>query len=78
MYICCMEILTGHLTSGNKKAIKAILEQKLFAAKVGKTSYFISFTNGIYEVLMKIKDRGMIPCPGSELRVSTYKATFTL
>ena len=30
----------------------------------------------VYTVRKVMKDRGMIPCPGSELRLSSYKSTF--
>jgi hypothetical protein len=73
-----MKILTGHLTAHDKKAIKAILGAKLTTGKVGKKNYFIEQNNGLYTVTYKVMDRGLIPCPGSQLRLSTYKATFTL
>lgn len=73
-----MRVLTGHLTAANKKAIKAILYAGLTEGKVGKTSYQLSVVDGIHHVKMFIKDRGLIPCPGSALRVSVYQATFIL
>lgn len=73
-----MKILTGHLTAANKKAIKAILEAKLESGKVGRATYFLSNKNNIHTVKIQQKDRGLIPCPGSKLRLSTYISTFTL
>lgn len=73
-----MKVLTGHLTPVNKKAIKAILTIGITTGKVNRTSYFITSENGVYTVKMIVKDRGLIPVPGSELRLSTYKATFKL
>jgi len=73
-----MKLITGHLTAANKKAIKAILDAGLTQGKVGRTSYQLSNIDGVYHVKMFLKDRGMIPCAGSVLRVSTYYATFTI
>lgn len=66
-------VLDGHLTPGNKKAIKAILEQSLTAGKVGKASYFLTAEgSNVYKVAIQVMDRGLIPVPGSKLRLSTY------
>lgn len=73
-----MKVLTGHLTQDEKKAIKAILSAGLDCGKVGKTSYYISSQENVFTVKTKKIDRGLIPCPGSPLRVSTYSATFTI
>lgn len=73
-----MKTLTGYLTLDNKKAIKAILSLGLESGKVGRTNYFLSENNGVYTVKISLKDRGLIPCAGSELRDSTYTSTFIL
>jgi hypothetical protein len=73
-----MKILTGHLTETNKTAIKAILNAGLMSGKVGKISYYLNCDNNIYTVKYQTKDRGLIPCAGSQLRLSTYSASFTL
>ena len=73
-----MKVISGHLTLGNKQAIKAILNNNLLSGRVGKTTYVISEINGIHTVKMYIKDRGLIPCPGSPLRISTYTASFKI
>lgn len=73
-----MKVLTGHLTAHNKKAIKAILAQNLTEGRVSHTDYKIVQQNGYFEVIMAKMDRGLIPCPGSELRLSKYKATFII
>lgn len=73
-----MKILTGHLTTTDKKAINAILEAGLLSGRVGKANYFLTQLNGTYSVCKQIKDRGLIPVAGSELRISKYYAQFTL
>jgi hypothetical protein len=72
-----MKTLTGHLTATNKKAIQAILNLGLTSAKVNNINYFLTEKeNGLFEVKIQKMDRGLIPCPGSELRLSTSIATF--
>jgi hypothetical protein len=71
-----MKILTGHLTSGNKNAIMAILNHNLTEGKVGITNYFLTKQDGIYTVSIIKSDRGLIPCPGSELRKRMSIVTF--
>jgi len=73
-----MKITEGHLTASEKKSVKAILKAGLTSGKVSKKNYFISINNGIYTVKIQVKDRGLIPCPGSALRLSTYISKFTL
>jgi hypothetical protein len=72
-----MKTLTGHLTAANKKAIKAILSANLMSGKINNREYFLSLENGVYTVVIRTKDRGMMPVAGSELRMSNYKHTFT-
>lgn len=73
-----MKTLTGHLTATDKKVIKAMLDAKIMAGKVGKKNYFLSLENDTYTVKIQQKDRGLIPVVGSELRISTYTSTFSL
>jgi len=73
-----MTTLTGHLTAIEKKAIKAILSLNLLTGRVGKKDYHLSLLEGIYTVKIYQYDRGLIPCPGSKLRLSTYIHTFKL
>lgn len=71
-----MKVLTGHLTQGNKDAIRAILAQGLMAGKVGRTNYQLSNDGSTFTVIISQRDRGMIPCGGSQLRTSHYTSTF--
>jgi hypothetical protein len=71
-----MKVIEGHLTATNKKAIKAILSAGLTSGKVGRISYFLFLTDGIWTVKIQQKDRGIMPVAGSPLRLSTYVAQF--
>jgi hypothetical protein len=73
-----IKIIDGHLTATDKKAIQAILAAGLMEGKVGKSSYFISKNANLYTVKQVIKDRGIMPVPGSQLRWSTYTSTFQI
>lgn len=73
-----MKTLSGHLTAGNKKAIKLILNAGLTSGRVNRTDYFITKSGLVYSVEIVTKDRGLIPCPGSKLRMSKAIHTFTL
>lgn len=74
-----MEILTGHLTGTEKKAIRAILEGNTSSGRVGKKDYILTeLSKDEYMVKILQVDRGMIPCPGSPLRISTYTSTFRI
>lgn len=77
-----MKTLTGHLTAHDKKAIKAIMERGFSAGTVGKKQYYLIQDNYLssknYTVKIRVMDRGLIPCPGSALRQSTYTSTFIL
>ena len=73
-----IKTLQGHLTTADKKAIKAILALGILSGKVGRKSYFISQVNELYAVRYIIKDRGMMPVPGSKPRLSTYNAVFKM
>lgn len=73
-----MKTQSGHLTAANKKAIKAILNAGLTSGNVGGINYYLSNDNGLYTVVIAKMDRGLVPCVGSELRISKYKSTFTI
>jgi len=73
-----MKVIEGHLTAHDKTAIKAILAAGSTAGQIGKKSFYIFNTEGVYTVKIATKDRGLIPCTGSELRISTYTHKFTL
>jgi hypothetical protein len=73
-----MKVINGHLTQTNKKSIQAILSAGLTEGKVGKINYHLSLEDDVYTVTYKQMDRGLIPCVGSPLRLSTYIAKFKL
>jgi hypothetical protein len=73
-----MKTISGHLTPGNKKAIKAILNAGLTEGRVNSSDYFLTKENDVYKVKIQKMDRGLIPCPGSSIRKSTYISTFTI
>lgn len=73
-----IKVLTGHLTPKDKQAIKAILDSNLKCGRVGKADYFISQNEALYTSNKVVKDRGLIPIAGSQLRLSTYKSTFII
>lgn len=72
-----MKVIEGHLTAVDKKAVKAILDAGQYSGKVGRATYKLvsgSIENGIEEIVVEkfIKDRGLIPVPGSPFRISKY------
>jgi hypothetical protein len=72
-----ISILEGHLTPQDKKVVKYMLDNKMKAGKVGKKHFtIIPFSGNTYQLLIKVKDRGLIPCAGSQLRISFYKHKF--
>lgn len=74
-----IKVIEGHLTPQDKKAVKYMLENKMKAVKAGKKHFaIIPFSENTYQLLIKVKDRGLIPVPGSELRISFYKSKFTI
>lgn len=73
-----IKILEGHLTATDKKAINALLDAGALVGKVGKKTFCITEKDGIYHATYHVKDRGLMPVPGSTLRISTYKATFKI
>ncbi len=73
-----MKVVTGHLTATNKAHIKHLLGINVLSAKIGRINYHITRGPDAYNVNMVVKDRGLIPCPGSALRDRTTSATFTI
>lgn len=73
-----MRVIEGHLTETDKRAIKAILSQGQMSGKVGSKTYFLSKSGKEYTVKYQVKDRGLIPVPGSGFRLSTYTSKFEL
>ena len=73
-----MKVIKGRLTEAEKQAIKAILTAGPTEGKVRGKNYYISLTEGVYTVKIVKQDRGLIPCPGSPLRTSTYTHQFTI
>ena len=72
-------VTKGHLTAGQRRAIKAILTSNQMSGKVNRRNYFIkAVSDSEYLVTMQEMDRGMVPVAGSPIRTSTYKAEFTL
>lgn len=73
-----MKVISGHLTATEKLAIKQMINLKFANAKTPKKRYQLSEENGVYTVLIQQNDRGLIPVPGSQKRLTTNKAVFTL
>jgi ABC-type hemin transport system ATPase subunit len=73
-----MKVLTGHLTATDKKVAKTMIQNSWWFAETKRTKYKLMCENGVFTFQTTIRDRGMIPCPGSKLRTSTYKSTFTI
>lgn len=71
-----MKVIDGHLTAGDRKAVQAIMAAGMMEGRVGRANYRIEFDNGVYVVTKMIKDRGLIPVPGSEFRISKYVSRF--
>lgn len=72
-----MKVTEGHLTVKDKKAVNAIMQAGLSEGKVGSVSYFITCDAGVYTVVKQVKDRGLVPVPGTPLRWSRYTSKFT-
>lgn len=74
-----MTILTGHLTATDKRNIKAILLAGVKTCKIGKFHYIVEKqANNTLHITKLVKDRGLIPCAGSPLRLSKYISTVKL
>jgi hypothetical protein len=63
-----IKVLSGHLTVTDKRAVKHMIEKKIWKGRVGKSDWFI-------KDLGKIKDKGLVPVAGTKFRISTYKST---
>jgi len=72
-----MIILTGHLTATDKRNVKTIILNKWNYAKSGLKTYYLTQKDNVYTVKIEQKDRGLIPTPGSKLRLNTYTITLT-
>lgn len=73
-----MKVIEGHLTATERKVIQYMLEKKISEGKAGNKNYFISQNGKEYTVKIQQKDRGLIPVPGSKIRLSTYTHKFVL
>lgn len=70
--------IRGHLTSTNIRHIKAILQAGRMEGKINRITYFLTYEQpGLWSVKYFQKDRGLMPVPGSKLRLSEYHAQFT-
>lgn len=69
-----IKILSGHLTVTDKRAVSAMIEAGANSANSARASYVISAGDGHgwYRVEKFVRDRGIIPVPGSPLRMSKY------
>jgi len=68
-----IKVLDGHLTAHDKKVINQMMDNNMDSGKVGKKTFIIKdLGDGKYHITQKIKDRGMIPVPGSAFRISTH------
>lgn len=73
-----MKVTNGHLTQTEKKAVKAIMDSGLKAGRIGKKTYQLSIEGNVLSVVILVMDRGLVPVPGSPLRLSKYSSTVTL
>ena len=68
-----IKVLDGHLTTKDKKVVKHFLDKGLDKGRVGKSDYWIKdLGKGKYEVIQKVKERGIGLGAGMVLR--TYKS----
>ena len=63
-----MKVLTGHLTATERKAVKAMIANDWNFAETKTMRFELTFGGGVYVLKTSKRDRGMIPCGGSELR----------
>lgn len=73
-----MTVTQGHLTAAEKKVVKYFLDNNITEGRVRNKDYYVSEDSWVYTVVKRVMDRGLIPCPGSKLRLSTYIYKFTL
>ena len=71
-----IKVLTGHLTEKEKAVVRQMLSQGLMEGSVNKRNYHITVIGDIYTVKVSYMDRGLVPVPGTALRLSTYTSTF--
>jgi len=67
-----MKVIEGHLTASEKKIVRYFLENNITEGRVRGKDFFLTEKEGIYTVCIKVMDKGLIPCLGSEIRLSTY------
>jgi phage-related tail protein len=71
-----IKVLSGHLTTTDKRAVKHMIEKEIWKGRVGKSDWFIKdLGKGKYDITQKIKDKGLVPVAGTKFRISTYKST---
>jgi len=73
-----IKVIDGHLTAKDKRVVLQIIKNGPNPAKAGKAVYEIKPDGDFYIVIKKQMDRGLIPVPGSKLRLSTYKSTIQI
>lgn len=70
---------TGHLTAKNKAVVAKMIADGISQGRSGRTDYAISLIKpNTYQVDMYIKDKGLIQCAGSALRLSKYSSVITV
>lgn len=70
-----ISMLSGHLTATEKKVVKLMLSKNMMSGRVNNKDYFLTdIGDGKWEVVLKYMDRGLIPVPGTKLRLSTYRS----
>lgn len=72
-----IKTIKGYLTAKDKQVVKYMLQSKIRAGKAGKKEYYLMpKAENTYKLMIKVKDRGLIPCAGSPLRISFYHHEF--
>jgi len=70
-----IKVLSGHLTATDKRVVAHMIEKEIWQGSVGKSNWFIKeLGNGKYDITQQVKDKGLVPVPGSKFRISTYKS----
>jgi len=72
-----MKVIEGHLTTHDKKVIRAMLDSGQNSGRVGRTDFFIQKDEKgeLFSLTKVIQERH---CIGAELKPSFYKSKFTL
>lgn len=78
-----MKVLSGHLTPADKRNIKELLRLGWMEGTINRVTYKLFMQDfdkyGVtYEVKVAKKDRGLVPVPGSPLRISVHTSTFKI